>query len=176
LPHRNERPIEFIHVSQKAKSENKFYSAMRDKEAVDGERKILARDLERQAKVLEKFMAAEKNLRDQLVCHFPPLVQASHLKHSQNTRDQTVQVMQEAIDKHLATVQTLLTDKMDCELRYRGEQKKAEDVSSPPARCRPLFDVLFFSRSVRDGLNKSSSLRSANPKCQDSRACCRERG
>lgn len=45
---------------------------MRDKEAIDGERKILARDLERQAKVLEKFMAAEKNLRDQLVRRFFP--------------------------------------------------------------------------------------------------------
>lgn len=52
---------------QKAKSENKFYSAMRDKEAVDNERKNLIRNVDKQAKVVEKLLASEKSLQSQLV-------------------------------------------------------------------------------------------------------------
>lgn len=42
---------------------------MRDKEAVENERKNLLRNLEKQAKVVEKLMAAEISLREQLVRH-----------------------------------------------------------------------------------------------------------
>lgn len=42
---------------------------MRDKEALENERKNLVRNLEKQAKVVEKLMASEKSLRDQLVRH-----------------------------------------------------------------------------------------------------------
>ena len=40
---------------------------MRDKEAIENERKNLIRNLEKQAKVVEKLTASERGLRDQLV-------------------------------------------------------------------------------------------------------------
>ena len=40
---------------------------MRDKEAVENERKNLVRNLEKQTKVVEKLRASEGSLRDQLV-------------------------------------------------------------------------------------------------------------
>jgi len=40
---------------------------MRDKEAIESERKNLVRNLEKQAKVVEKLRASEGSLRDQLV-------------------------------------------------------------------------------------------------------------
>ena len=40
---------------------------MRDKEAIENERKILVRNLEKQTKVVEKLRASEGSLRDQLV-------------------------------------------------------------------------------------------------------------
>jgi hypothetical protein len=40
---------------------------MRDKEAIDTERKNLSRNLEKQAKVIEKLAASEKNLLTQVV-------------------------------------------------------------------------------------------------------------
>lgn len=52
---------------QKAKSENKFYAAMRDKEAIETERKNLARNIEKQIKLVERLVDAEKNLNGQLV-------------------------------------------------------------------------------------------------------------
>lgn len=42
---------------------------MRDKEAIENERKNLVRNLEKQAKVVERLRASEGSLREQLVRH-----------------------------------------------------------------------------------------------------------
>ena len=55
------------HGRQRAKSENKFYAAMRDKEAIEAERKNLARNSEKQAKLIDRLMDTERNLTNQLV-------------------------------------------------------------------------------------------------------------
>jgi BRE1 E3 ubiquitin ligase len=52
---------------QKAKSDNKFYAAMRDKEAIEAERKNISRNMEKQAKVIERLADTEKNLLAQVV-------------------------------------------------------------------------------------------------------------
>ena len=52
---------------QKAKSDNKFFAVMRDKEAIDVERKNLSRNVEKQAKVLERLYDSERNLQSQIV-------------------------------------------------------------------------------------------------------------
>jgi cytochrome c-type biogenesis protein CcmH/NrfF len=54
-------------VLQKAKSENKYYAAMRDKEALENERKNIMRNLEKQSKAVEKLAASEKSLAAQVV-------------------------------------------------------------------------------------------------------------
>jgi E3 ubiquitin-protein ligase BRE1 len=51
---------------QKAKLENKFYAAMRDKEAIDQERKNLTRNGEKQMKALERLAETEKTLREEI--------------------------------------------------------------------------------------------------------------
>ncbi|PPR05855.1 hypothetical protein CVT26_010135 [Gymnopilus dilepis] len=53
-------------VNDKAKSDNKFYAAMRDKEAIENERKVMSKQLERQAKVVDRLTEIEKSLRNQL--------------------------------------------------------------------------------------------------------------
>ncbi|KAF9482162.1 BRE1-domain-containing protein [Pholiota conissans] len=50
----------------KAKSDNKYFAAMRDKEAIEIERKNLTRTLEKQGKVVDRLTDAEKHLRTQL--------------------------------------------------------------------------------------------------------------
>ena len=52
---------------QKAKSDNKYYAAMRDKEAIEAERKNLARTLEKQGKAVDHFAELEKQLETQKV-------------------------------------------------------------------------------------------------------------
>ncbi|KAG6920311.1 hypothetical protein DXG01_005080 [Tephrocybe rancida] len=51
---------------QKAKSENKYYASMRDKDAVSVETAKLQRNIEKQNKVIERLVDAEKNLSAQL--------------------------------------------------------------------------------------------------------------
>ncbi|KAF8200665.1 BRE1 E3 ubiquitin ligase-domain-containing protein [Pholiota molesta] len=50
----------------KAKSDNKYFAAMRDKEAIEVERKTLSRTLEKQGKLLDRLTDVEKHLRAQL--------------------------------------------------------------------------------------------------------------
>ena len=52
---------------QRGKSENKFYAAMRDKEALENERKNLTRNIEKQTKVIERLQESERNLALQVV-------------------------------------------------------------------------------------------------------------
>jgi len=103
---------------------------MRDKEAIENERKNLIRNLEKQAKVVERLMASERSLRDQLVRHLTHFVAIFQLKLFQNTRDQSVQVMQEVIDVHIASIQGLTTEKLDADTRSKADLRKAEDVRS----------------------------------------------
>ncbi|KAJ7647129.1 BRE1 E3 ubiquitin ligase-domain-containing protein [Roridomyces roridus] len=51
----------------KAKSENKFFAAMRDKEAVENERKNLSRNLEKQGKAVERLVESERGLSAQVL-------------------------------------------------------------------------------------------------------------
>jgi len=56
-----------LFVQQKAKADNKYFAAMRTKEAVEVERKVAQRNVEKQIKVLEKLSESERNLTNQLV-------------------------------------------------------------------------------------------------------------
>ncbi|KAJ7497481.1 BRE1 E3 ubiquitin ligase-domain-containing protein [Mycena latifolia] len=51
----------------KAKSDNKFFAAMRDKEAIDNERKNLARNVEKLGKVVDRLNESERNLSTQVM-------------------------------------------------------------------------------------------------------------
>jgi E3 ubiquitin-protein ligase BRE1 len=55
---------------QKAKADNKYFAAMRDRESVEIERKNAIRNLEKQAKVVERLVDSEKNLQQQIVRSF----------------------------------------------------------------------------------------------------------
>ena len=65
--HRDQSANVSCHTHQKAKSENKFYSAMREKEGIENERKNLARNGEKQSKLIEKVVEEKTNLSQQIV-------------------------------------------------------------------------------------------------------------
>lgn len=52
---------------QKAKSDNKYFAAMREKEAGDGTRKTQQRTIEKQGKVIDRLTDSDTHLRNQLV-------------------------------------------------------------------------------------------------------------
>ena len=49
--------------------------------------------------------------------------------------------MQEALDLHVANVQSLITEKLDFETRSKADQRKAEDVR-PHHRVYAIIDAL----------------------------------
>ncbi|KAG6831681.1 hypothetical protein H0H92_008324 [Tricholoma furcatifolium] len=53
-------------TSEKAKTENKFYAAMRDKDATSAEYQKLQRGCEKQTKAIERLVDSERNLSGQL--------------------------------------------------------------------------------------------------------------
>lgn len=57
-------------VTQKAKAENKYFAAMREKEMGESERKAMARQLEKQGKAVERAAEVEKQLSGQVVRRF----------------------------------------------------------------------------------------------------------
>ncbi|KAJ7446245.1 BRE1 E3 ubiquitin ligase-domain-containing protein [Mycena galericulata] len=63
----------------KAKCDNKFFAAMRDKEAVENERKNLARNLEKQGKAVERLVETERTLSAQVMSLDKDLVSVRRL-------------------------------------------------------------------------------------------------
>ena len=59
-------------MTQKAKAENKYFAAMREKEMGESERKAMARQLEKQGKAVERAAEVEKQLYSQTVRLFVP--------------------------------------------------------------------------------------------------------
>ncbi|KAG5654397.1 hypothetical protein H0H81_003221 [Sphagnurus paluster] len=52
--------------AEKAKSDNKYFAAVRDKDAVEAERSKLSREVEKQNRVVERLVDSEKNIMGQL--------------------------------------------------------------------------------------------------------------
>lgn len=59
----------FFSCLQKSKADNKYFSAMRAKDAVENDRRVALRNVERQVKVIERYAEAEKTFAAQLSVH-----------------------------------------------------------------------------------------------------------
>ncbi|KAF7321793.1 E3 ubiquitin protein ligase [Mycena kentingensis (nom. inval.)] len=74
-------------VLEKAKSDNKFFAIMREKEGIEIERKSIKRNMEKQLQVVEKFQGANKTLNDQVASLEKDL--ASLRRHSESQHSQS---------------------------------------------------------------------------------------
>ncbi|GBE81020.1 E3 ubiquitin-protein ligase BRE1 [Sparassis crispa] len=96
---------------ERAKSENKFYSAMRDKEALEGERKNLSRNLEKQTKVIEKLSDSEKNLVARVT-----------------SLERETALWRKVKDGMKSCVEKLETSNTEWRMRAEGERKRIEEM------------------------------------------------
>lgn len=60
--------INALSCPQKAKADNKYFATMRIKDQLEHEKKTLARTLEKQNKVIEKYADSESSLNIRVVC------------------------------------------------------------------------------------------------------------
>ncbi|KAI0745838.1 BRE1-domain-containing protein [Earliella scabrosa] len=97
--------------TEKAKSDNRFYQCMRDKDSLDTERKKLSLNVEKAAKVIEKLQETEKNLTTRLGLLEKELVLHKKIAEEQKERGNKLE-----------------TDLDDWRIRAQGERKSADEL------------------------------------------------
>ncbi|KAF9010533.1 BRE1 E3 ubiquitin ligase-domain-containing protein [Cyathus striatus] len=128
----------------KAKSENKYYAAMRDKEAIEVERKNLQRSLDKQAKVVDRLVDAEKNLSGQVLA-----------------LEKEVAFYKKAVDTLKDHIVRLEDETQDTKYRLESETKRGQELfvliqerdkglSTKKAELRKMEDGLVRSRKELD--------------------------
>ncbi|OJT06362.1 E3 ubiquitin-protein ligase BRE1 [Trametes pubescens] len=95
----------------RAKAENKFYAAMRDKEGVDLERKNLARNLDKAGKAVDKLSQSEKALTARMHDLEKELIQWKKVAEIQKEQ-----------------VGAATTETTSWRLRFMGERKSMEEI------------------------------------------------
>ncbi|TFK86628.1 BRE1-domain-containing protein [Polyporus arcularius HHB13444] len=101
---------------ERAKTDNKFFLCMRDKEAVDNERKRLVQNLDRAAKAIEKLGDAEKNLQSRVATLEKEVVLWKRMAEEQKERGNALEF--EVNEWHL---------------RAQGERKNADEMRAASA-------------------------------------------
>lgn len=107
----------------KAKSDNKFYAVMRDKEAVETERKNLSRNMEKQVKVVERLVEVEKNLTNQLNAAEKEIC---HLKSVGSTYRDKIDDLTEELSTWIAKVEGEKKRVAEMRSRYAEREKSIE--------------------------------------------------
>ncbi|KAG6903108.1 hypothetical protein C0995_006295 [Termitomyces sp. Mi166 len=132
-------------ASEKAKSENKYYAAMRDKDAVSAETTRLQRNVEKQNKVVERLVDAEKNLTAQL----------SNLEKELATVRTASLAYKEKVETLNATV-THWSNRCEAEQQRANEASELSEVGRYPsnsvkrAELRKMEDGLIRTRKELD--------------------------
>lgn len=126
-------------VNDRLKIENKYYAAMREKEAIDLERKNLLRNNEKQAKSIEKLVDTERSLRLQL-----------------KTYEEEVDKSRKVMDNFRVRIDDLDREKHDLSLRLQSESGRlAEGHRAIKEREANLDQKRAELRKVEDALIKS---------------------
>lgn len=73
-------------TTEKAKADNKYFAAMRAKDALDAEKRALTRSAERQTKVIERYMDTERALQAQIQLAEKEVTALRKSVHTQATR------------------------------------------------------------------------------------------
>ncbi|KAF8894030.1 hypothetical protein BD779DRAFT_1797962 [Infundibulicybe gibba] len=135
----------------KAKSENKFYAAMRDKEAIEVERKNLVRNNEKQAKVLDRMVESEKNAKSRVYA------METEMTHIRKLLDDS----QENIEQ-LASTNNKLKAHLEAEKARTGElraliEERERALELRKADFRKIEDA--FARSKKEAERQAAKLK-----------------
>ncbi|KAG0695705.1 BRE1 E3 ubiquitin ligase-domain-containing protein [Suillus ampliporus] len=178
---------------EKAKADNKYFAAMRDRESVEIERKNAIRNLEKQAKVVERLADSEKNLQQQ-VGHLEAVNQRlhrmvdeaeirisaldadalMHKKQAESTEDMMKNVRKLADEKyayihHLKGVQFKRDDdlarmKADVD-KLRAEAKKLKSASASEKEAELMEEAASVWRLIKCSTCKENMRGVALTKC-----------
>jgi E3 ubiquitin-protein ligase BRE1 len=118
---------------------------MRDKEAIETERKNLSRNMEKQAKVIEKLVESEKNLSTQVVSlGFSVVVDLYRFSTLKIDLEREVVVSGKALDFYKQKVASLEKESGEWQTRADGEKKRMAEVGTLLVHDRFLYLVQRF--------------------------------
>ncbi|KAF9049980.1 BRE1 E3 ubiquitin ligase-domain-containing protein [Panaeolus papilionaceus] len=147
----------------KAKSDNKYFAAMRDKEAVDNERKNLVRTLEKQSKVVDRLTEVEKQLRHQLLTCQNELSQHKKLVNESRNRiavlekeNPELHTCLETEQKRVKELSTLNAEReQSMKRKYEDYLRQVDDLSRSCTQYERQITLLRSERSTE--VKKSTS-------------------
>ncbi|CAA7261702.1 unnamed protein product [Cyclocybe aegerita] len=149
---------------EKAKSENKYYAAMREKEAIDSERKNLQRTVEKQSKVVDRLTDVEKQLRNQvgvLEKECSALRKGLDLIKERNIilekESPELRILLESERKHVYEMSSIWNER-ESELRSKGAELRAKEDDF--IRSRTALEKQVAQLKKERKLEASSSNRS----------------
>jgi len=117
---------------------------MRDKEAIDVERKNLSRNVEKQTKVLERLYDSERNLQNQIVSAFMRIIASSGYNcNSQADHEKELTSLKKAYDLLKLENHKLMLETNDAKLQAEQEKREKEAVS-----CSIMF--VMFCQNLHD--------------------------
>ncbi|KAI0697245.1 BRE1-domain-containing protein [Cytidiella melzeri] len=137
---------------EKAKSDNKFYTIVRNKEALELEKKTLARNMDKQAQALERLQAQEKNssnLAKQMETELAALREAKMMQQNKILE----------IDGH----RRMLTERVEAARRQAEEMKlPVQEVLSELNRKRSALVKLeeSLSKKLKEAERQTAKLKS----------------
>jgi E3 ubiquitin-protein ligase BRE1 len=100
---------------------------MRDKEAIETERKNLSRTIEKQGKAVDRFTDVEKSMRAQAVSSSVILL-ACDLTPSQGVMEKENVLLKKMVDVLNSRVEQLEKETFECRSLAEAERKKAQEV------------------------------------------------
>ncbi len=105
---------------------------MRDKEAIENERKNLLRNLEKQTKVVEKLLESEKSLNARIVSDLSACIVSIVLTHYSNCQiafEMEELLWKKSVHSLKERINIVEAECAEWKVRAEGEHKRAEDVS-----------------------------------------------
>ncbi|CDO75357.1 hypothetical protein BN946_scf184966.g25 [Trametes cinnabarina] len=128
----------------RAKAENKFYAAMRDRDASDQERKSLTRSLDKAVKALEKLTESEKALTSRI--------------YSKHALEKEAALLKKTADMYKEQANTAQGEASEWRTRFLAERKGLEEARTALQEQSAAFDKKRAElRKIEESLAKAKS-------------------
>ncbi|WVR07641.1 hypothetical protein IAU60_004683 [Kwoniella sp. DSM 27419] len=143
--------------TEKAKADNKFFSAMRAKDAVDAEWKLAQRTVEKQLKLLERAQEVEQHLKMQIAANEKSL---TALKNS--ALDLQSQLAATAAEKNHLELRFQQSQSALAEAQQIMQQRVAEAAAEKEARAKLQDEVDTSAKQIKKLKERQEAMASAS--------------
>ncbi|WWC91748.1 uncharacterized protein L201_006695 [Kwoniella dendrophila CBS 6074] len=143
-------------ATEKAKADNKFFSAMRAKEAVEAEWKLAQRTVEKQLKLLERAQEVEQSLRNQITANEKGFTSLKNTALELQTQLASTTSEKTSLELRLQQSQTALADAQQI-----MQQRVAEATAEKEARAKLQDEVDTSAKTIKKLNERQEAITSA---------------